>query len=53
MARNSKVDLKLEKDVFKIVKDINIAKSSGLDNVSSLIVKEAFRILIPEVNIHV
>ena len=39
----------LEKDVFKIVKDINIAKSSGLGNISSFIVKEAFKILIPEV----
>ena len=39
----------LEKDVFKIVNDINISKSSGLENVSSFIVKEAFKILIPEV----
>ena len=32
-----------------MVSAINVSKSSGLKNVSSSIVKEAFRILIPEV----
>ena len=39
----------LEGDVLRIVNDINISKSSGLDNISSFIVKEAFEVLIPEV----
>ena len=38
-----------EVDVYKVVKDINISKSSGLDNISSFIIKEAFKILSPEV----
>ena len=38
-----------ELDVFNIVKDVNISKLSGLDNVSSYILKEAFKILIAEV----
>ena len=37
-----------EDDVLKIIKEINVSKSSGLDNVSSFIIKEAFGIL-PEV----
>ena len=36
-------------EVFKVVKDINISKSSGLDKISSFIIKEAFKILTPEV----
>ena len=39
----------LEKEVFDIVKNINVSKSSGLEDVSSFIIKEAFKILIPEV----
>ena len=38
-----------EGDVLKIVKEINISKSSGLDNISSFIIKEAFEILLPMV----
>ena len=38
-----------EKEVFKVVKDINISKSSGIDNISSHIIKETFLALIPEV----
>ena len=38
-----------ETDVYKVVRDINVSKSSGLEYVSSFIVKEAFTILIPEV----
>ena len=38
-----------EQEVLKLVKDINVSKSSGLDNVSSFIIKEVFQILIPEV----
>ena len=36
-------------DVHRIVRDINVSKSSGLDNISSRIIKEAFLALIPEV----
>ena len=36
-------------EVFKVVKGINISKSSGLENISSRIVKEAFSILLKEV----
>ena len=38
-----------EKDVYKVIKDINVSKSSGLDNISSFIVKEAFTALLTEV----
>ena len=38
-----------EGEVFRIVKDINISKSSGLENVSSYILKESFKILTPEI----
>ena len=38
-----------EQEVLKIIKEINISKSSGRDNVSSFIIKESFQILIPEV----
>ena len=38
-----------ENDVLKIIKEINKSKSSGLDNISSFIIKEAFGILLPEV----
>ena len=38
-----------EIDTYKIVAGITISKSSGLNNISSMIVKEAFKILTPEV----
>ena len=38
-----------ESEVFKLVKEINVSKSSGLDNISSFVVKEAFTALISEV----
>ena len=38
-----------EMEVYRIVKDINISKSSGLENVSSFIVKEAFLSVLPEI----
>ena len=38
-----------EREVFNLIKDINVSKSSGLANVSSFIVKEAFKALIREV----
>ena len=38
-----------EQEVLRLVKDINVSKSSGLDNVSSLVLKEAFKILITEI----
>ena len=33
-------------EVFKMIKDINVSKSSGLHNLSSFIVKEAFTVLV-------
>ena len=36
-------------NVLKLVKDINVSKSSGIDNVSSFIIKEAFTYLLKEV----
>ena len=38
-----------EREVYDIVKTINVAKSSGLDSVNSLVIKTAFKILLPEV----
>ena len=38
-----------ELEVHKVVKSINVSKSSGLDNISSLVIKTAFDSLIPEV----
>ena len=38
-----------ETEVYRIVKDINVSKSSGLDGISSFAIKEAFQFLIPEV----
>ena len=38
-----------EVEVFNVVKDINVSKSSGIEDVSSFVVKEAFKILITEV----
>ena len=38
-----------EADVYKTVKEINVSKSSGLEGVSSFIIKEAFQVLIQEV----
>ena len=37
------------RDVQRVVREINTSKSSGLENMSSLIIKEAFNILAPEV----
>ena len=36
-----------EKEVYNIVKEINVSKSSGIDNVSSYVLKVAFKALIP------
>ena len=38
-----------EIEVMKVVKSINVSKSSGLSNISSFVVKEAFSILIPQI----
>ena len=38
-----------ENEVLKLVKDINISKFSGLDNISSFIIKESFTVLITQV----
>ena len=38
-----------EVEIFRVVKDINVSKSSGLNNVSSFSVKEAFTIILPEI----
>ena len=37
-----------ETRVYNVIKDINVAKSSGIDNVSSFVLKEAFTVLLPE-----
>ena len=39
----------LECELLKVVRDINVSKSSGLHNVSSHAIKEAFRALLPQV----
>ena len=36
-------------EVLKVVKDINVSKSSGLDNISRFLIKEVFTILISQV----
>ena len=36
-------------EVHRVVKDINVSKSSGLTNISSFIIKEAFLAILPEV----
>ena len=36
-------------NVYRVVKDINVSKSSGLTNVSSFIIKVVFLLIIPEV----
>ena len=36
-------------EVLKVVRDINVSKSSGLDSISSFIIKEAFGILLPQI----
>ena len=38
-----------EREVLRLVKDVNVSKSSGIDDVSSFILKEAFRVLVREV----
>ena len=38
-----------ELDVRRVTKSINISKSSGLDNLSSFVIKKAFEVLAPEV----
>ena len=38
-----------EAEVSRVLKDVNIYKSSGLDNLSSYIIKEAFTILLPKI----
>ena len=45
---NHLVELR-EIEVFNVVKEINVAKSSGLEDISSFIIKEAFKLLIKEV----
>ena len=37
-----------ETRVYGVIRGINIAKSSGIDNLSSFILKEAFTVLLPE-----
>ena len=36
-------------DVHKVVADINVSKSSGLENISSMVIKECFKILNPQI----
>ena len=42
------VDLR-EAEVLKVINNINVSKSSGLDNINSTVIKEAFKTLIREV----
>ena len=37
------------KEVLKVVKEINVSKSSGLQDISSFVIKEVFTILAPQV----
>ena len=39
----------LQSDVLKVVKCINVSKSSGIDNISSLILRDAFTILLAQI----
>ena len=39
----------LQSEVFKVIKSVNVSKSSGIDNVSSLIIKDALTILLPQI----
>ena len=39
----------MEREVFNVVKSINVSKSSGIDNIRSLVIKTAFECLIPEI----
>ena len=43
------IEVFTETEVFRVVKEINVSKSSGLEHFSSFIVKELFGALIPEV----
>ena len=38
-----------EREVFRIIKSINVSKSSGLDHISSSVIKDAFEFLVPEI----
>ena len=38
-----------ETEVFKIISEINVSKSSGIEDVSSFVIKEAFKVLITQV----
>ena len=46
---NCSLDELVELDVRRATKGINISKSSGLNNLSSFVVKKAFEVLVPEV----
>ena len=41
-----------ESEVYKVVKTINTSKSSGLNNISSFIMKEVFEILNPQLTFY-
>ena len=47
--QNWSFDRFTEKEVYKVVQDINTSKSSGIENISSFIIKEVFTVLIAEV----
>ena len=38
-----------QREVLRVIREINTSKSSGLENISSFVVKEAFGILVPEI----
>ena len=39
----------LEREVFAAVKEINVSKSSGVEGISSYVIKEVFGMIIPEI----
>ena len=48
-AETSKLVKVCKTEVLRVTKEINIAKSSGLDNISSFIIKELFMVLLTQV----
>ena len=38
-----------EREVYRVIRSINVSKSSGINNINSMVIKAAFEHLIPEV----
>ena len=41
-------DRLLEREILKVIREINVSKSSGIENLSSKVLKEAFTTLLPQ-----